>query len=296
MLVLLNKYKGSGEFKKESSFLKKGLCLKTCLRKTVFFSEAQFESFKAEDAKLVSGFDVYKGFAAAEYIVKVLSGLESPVVGETEVLGQFKKQIIPQLKKNSDLEQIIQFILNLVKIIRAKHLIGLGSQSYGSMVRRILKYHQHILFVGSGALTESVLPWVKASKNVMILVRSLERYEKTKVYKENTGLKAFSLDEDFIFDFALHVIVCAPIKAKVLESYLTNANVETIVDLREESKTDPILNLSCKVFDLENVFKGFYTEINKKKKLIKSIEEDIFLKVKERFVKHRPFGWDDLCL
>ncbi len=296
MLVVLNRHKSNERLKEESVFLSKGLSLQTCLRKTIFFSEAQFEFFKVEDAKLASGFDLYTGFAAVEYMVKVLSGLESPVVGETEVLGQFKKQIIPQLEKKSDLKEVIQFILNLVKTIRTKHLIGLGSQSYGSMVRRILKYHQHILFIGAGALTESILPWVKGSKNVMILVRSLDRYEKTDVYKENGDLKVFSFNEDFIFDFPLHVIVCAPIKAKLLESYLTNANVETVVDLREESKIDPILNLSCKLFDLESVFKGVYAEIDKKKKLIKSIEKDICTKIEERFVKYRPFGWDDLCL
>ncbi len=296
MLVVLNRHKNAESNQEVNPLLKQGLYLETCLRKTVLFSEAQFESLKIEDTSLSKGFDVRTGYEAVEYMVKVLSGLESPIVGETEVLGQFKKQVIPQLKEKSELEGIVQFVLNLVKVVRTKHLVGLGSQSYGSMVRRIVKGDQHILFVGAGVLTESILPWVKASKNTMLSVRSLERYKTTDVYKENKGLKAFSLDEEFKFDFPLNVVVCAPIEAEVLEKYLSKANVQTVIDLREESKNDPIENLSCKLFNLEKVFEEVHTGEEKKDKLIKNIEDDISHKIEERFVKYRPFGWEDLCL
>lgn len=296
MLVVLNRHKNAESNQEVNPLLKKGLYLETCLRRTVLFSEAQFESFKVEGCDLTQGFDVHTGYEAVEYMVKVLSGLESPVVGETEVLGQFKKQVIPQLKENSDLEGIVQFILNLVKIVRTKHLVGLGSQSYGSMVRRIVKGEQHILFVGAGVLTESILPWVKASKNTMLSVRSLDRYKETDVYKENKALKVFPLDEEFKFDFPLNVVVCAPVEAKVLEQYLSKVNVQTVIDLREESKKDPIENLSCKIFNLEKVFDEVHAGDEKKKKLIKNIEDDICHKIEERFVKYRPFGWEDLCL
>lgn len=300
MLVVLNRHKSSGELvenvKGAEALLNQGLYLETCLRKTVLLSEAQFDSFKVECPKLANGFDVHTGYGAVEYLVKVLSGLESPVVGETEVLGQFKKQVLPQLKEKTDLAGIVQFVLNLVKLVRTKHLVGLGSQSYGSMVRRILKGEQHVLFVGAGVLTESILPWVKASKNVMLSVRSLKRYEASEVCKANKDLKVFSLDEDFNFDFPLNVVVCAPISSEALESYLAHANVNTVIDLREESKTDSIRNLKCKIFNLEKVFKEVNTGSEVKENLIKNIEEDISHKIEERFVKYRPFGWDDLCL
>lgn len=296
MLVVLNRSKSTEIGFKANSYLDQGLYLETCLRKTVLFTEVQFESLMLEDSKFADGFTVYSGYAAVEYLVKVLSGLESPVVGETEVLGQFKKQILPQLSENSALSEVIQFVLNLVKVVRNKHLVGLGSQSYGSMVRRILKGHQHILFVGAGVLTESILPWVKASKNVMISVRSLDRYKATDVCKENTELKAFSMSDEFRFDFPLNVVVCAPVEASVLEEYLSGANVETLIDLREESKKDPVKSLDCKVVNLEKVFEEVKTGKDKKEKLIKNIEDDISTKIEERFVKHRPFGWEDLCL
>ena len=103
MLVVLNKSKATAVGCDTSSYLDQGLYLETCLRKTVLFSEVHFEGLLLEDPKLAEGFDVHTGFEAVEYLVKVLSGLESPVVGETEVLGQFKKQILPQLSENSAL-------------------------------------------------------------------------------------------------------------------------------------------------------------------------------------------------
>jgi glutamyl-tRNA reductase len=296
MLVVLNRSKSTDAEVKVSSYLDQGLHLETCLRNTVLLTGVQYESLLLDDPKLTSGFAVHTGYGAIEYLVKVLSGLESPIVGETEVLGQFKKQILPQLSKNSALTEVIQFVLNLVKVVRTKHLVGLGSQSYGSMVRRILKGHQHILFVGSGVLTESILPWVTTSKNVMISVRSLDRYKTTDVYKENKKLKAFSMSDEFKFDFPLNVVVCAPVEASVLEEYLRDSNVENLIDLREESKTDPVKGLNCKVVNLEKVFEEVKTGKDKKDKLIKNIEDDISTKIEERFVKHRPFGWEDLCL
>ncbi len=305
MLVVLNRHKSSKGLSHNpaqepsasaQAFLNQGLYLETCLRRTVLLSEAQFEAFQMDCPDLTKGFDVHQGYEAIEYLVKVLSGLESPIVGETEVLGQFKKQMLPQLKEKTELAGIVQFVLNLVKLVRTKHLVGLGSQSYGSMVRRILKGEQHVLFVGAGVLAESILPWVKASKNIMISVRSLKRFQNSDVHKENKEIKAFSLDENFHFDFPLNVVVCAPISADSLERYLASSNVNTVIDLREESKADPIKNLRCKIFNLEKVFKEVHSGAKVKENLIKNIEDDISHKIEERFVKYRPFGWDDLCL
>lgn len=296
MITVLNSSKNQKSAEAFEHLSDKGLSLETCLRKTVILSEAQYESLKKESPELFKSFNVYSGFSGVEYLVKVLSGLESPVVGETEVLGQFKKQVVPQLKDKNEFSEVIQFVLNLVKMVRSKHLVGLGSQSYGSLVRRILKAEQHILFIGSGVLAESILPWVKDSKTVMFSVRSLKRYRNSELYKNNVDLKVFSLSEDFKFDLPLNVIVCAPIESKTLEAYLSSANVHKVIDLREESEGDPIKTLEGEIFDLKKVFKEVSDQTLKKENLLKAVNVDINRKIEEKFVKHRPFGWDDLCL
>lgn len=276
-----------------------GLSLETCLRKMIIVSEDKYHSLNQDlkfKEQFTKAFDVHSGFAAIEYLVKVLSGLESPVLGETEVLGQFKKQVVPQLEEKTEMAEVVQFVLNLVKMVRSKHLVGLGSQSYGSLVRRILKAEQHVLFVGSGVLAESIFPWIKDSKKNMFAVRSFEKFKNTELYTANSDLKTFSLNQDFKFDFPLNVIVCAPIEASKLEFFLKAARVNKIIDLREESDTDPIENIKCEVFDLKEVFGEMSAQAGKKESLIKAVKKDINLKLEEKFVKHRPFGWEDLCL
>jgi len=276
-----------------------GLSLETCLRKMVILSEEKYHSlnqdvnFKERTSK---AFEVHSGFSAIEYLVKVLSGLESPVLGETEVLGQFKKQVVPQLNEKTEMAEVVQFVLNLVKMVRSKHLVGLGSQSYGSLVRRILKAEQHVLFVGAGVLAESIFPWIKDSKKNMFAVRSPENFENSEIYEANSDLQTFALSDKFNFDFPLNVIVCAPIEAKKLESFLKDAKVNKIIDLRDESETDPIANIKCEVFDLKEVFGEMTAHADKKEGLIKAVKKDINIKIEEKFVKHRPFGWEDLCL
>jgi glutamyl-tRNA reductase len=276
-----------------------GLSLETCLRKMVILTEDKFNSLNQDinkDKRYSKAFEVRSGFSAIEYLVKVLSGLESPVLGETEVLGQFKKQVVPQLDEKTELAEVVQFVLNLVKMVRSKHLVGLGSQSYGSLVRRILKAEQHVLFVGSGLLAESIFPWVKDTKKNMFAVRSVDKFEGTDLFKSNPDLKTFSLIEDFSFDFPLNVIVCAPIESTKLEAFLKTAKVNKVIDLREESKTDPIQNLKCELFDLQEVFSEMSAQAGKKESLIRAVNKDINIKLEEKFVKHRPFGWEDLCL
>jgi len=276
-----------------------GLSLETCLRKTIILSEEKYHALNADiklEERFSKNFEIYSGFSAVEYLVKVLAGLESPVLGETEVLGQFKKQVVPQLSEHTDTAETIQFVLNLVKMVRSKHLVGLGSQSYGSLVRRLLKAEQHILFVGAGVLAESIFPWVKDTKKNMFAVRSPEKFMKSELYKSNTGLTAVSLSEDFRFDFPLNVIVCAPIESAALEEFLKNAKVNKVIDLREESDVDPISKIKCEVFDLKEAFAEMSAQSDKKDSLIKAVKKDINSKLEEKFVKHRPFGWDDLCL
>jgi len=299
MIYVLNassKTEAEAGFKELSSY---GLSLETCLRKTIILTEEKYQSLNQDldlEKRFAKQFEIHAGFAAVEYLVKVLSGLESPVLGETEVLGQFKKQVVPQLTSHNDMAEVVQFVLNLVKMVRSKHLVGLGSQSYGSLVRRVLKAEQHILFVGAGVLAESIFPWVKDSKKNMFAVRSVEKFKKSELYTANAGLTVHSLNEKFDFDFPLNVVVCAPVEASKLESFLKQARVNKIIDLREESASDPIENIDCEVFDLKEAFGEMSAQANKKERLIAAVNKDINTKLEEKFVKHRPFGWDDLCL
>jgi glutamyl-tRNA reductase len=57
-----------------------------------------------------------------------------------------------------------------VKLVRSQHLSGIGSASYGSMVRRLLDNGEvagtsrPVLLIGAGQIAQAVAPWIKGSE------------------------------------------------------------------------------------------------------------------------------------
>lgn len=281
---------------KISLSFKGALLFETCLRQMFIFTEEGFN--KAKKNEVFKGALVLKNLEAIEYIVKVISGLESPILGETEVLGQFKKQILPQVIEKSEFKSVIDFALNITKFVRTKHLKSLGSQTYGSMVRRVLKAEKNVMFIGSGVLASSILPWVYKSKICMMAVRNLDKFKSSKLIKTYDKVKAYSLAEPLNYDFPLSVVVCAPISSKKLEVYLKNANVKTVIDLRENSESDELCfsDSEAKVFRLKEVFTEISQKESRRDQILFSVNKDIKDKIDSNLVKYRPFGWDDLCV
>ena len=268
---------------------KKGLLLKTCLRTMVFVEESDLGDFSFE-----KDLQVYKGYEALNYAIKVMSGLESPVLGETEIFGQFKNQIIPQLddSKNQKFKQPIQFVLSMVKQIRSKHFVGQGAQTYGGLVRKLLKSEDNVLFIGAGSFAESIYPWVKPHKQIFFSVRNINKYSSHETFKEDVF---FSIKDKLPLTEPVSVVVCAPISSKDLEEHLRGANVKTIVDLRENSDSDPIQIESSVSYTLGEVFTQISDNLNRKAEIKRSVEIEIEDRLNSQLVKHRPFGWDDLC-
>jgi glutamyl-tRNA reductase len=273
------------------SFSKKGLILKTCLRTMLFIEESDVEKSIRKDSNL----KVHTGYDALNYAIKVMSGLESPVLGETEIFGQFKNQILPQLdeEKNSKFKEPVQFILSMVKQIRSKHFVGQGAQTYGGLVRKLLKSEgSNVLFIGAGSFSESIYPWLKPHKKIFFSVRKTEKYKAHEMFSEEMF---FSLKDKLPITEPISVVICAPISSKDLEMHLKGVNVQTVVDLRESSKTDPVKLNSNFSYTLDEVFSQISENLNRKAEIKRSVEQEIEERLNKQLVKHRPFGWDDLC-
>ena len=82
------------------------------------------------------------------------------MLGETQVMGQFKTFLASLSRELSWLNRLGQRLLTDAREIRTQHLQGLGSRSYGSAVRRYLSTTQHAVLVGTGKLAQEVLPFL----------------------------------------------------------------------------------------------------------------------------------------
>ena len=137
--------------------------------------------------------EVYQGRQAYQFMVEVVSGLHSPIVGETEVHGQFRlfmEKTIGELAKNeiekNDIAKnkietpknhhrynlFFQKVFEDTKQVRSEFLRGGGSQSYGGVCRKHLKGVSSVGIIGGGHLSCEIIPWLlKAGKKVTVFCR-----------------------------------------------------------------------------------------------------------------------------
>jgi len=248
----------------------------TCLRSLRF---APVESMESHD-------EFYCGTDAYRFLLEVICGLHSPVIGETEVFGQFKEFTHAWLKYDPRWTALVQRTLSDAKILRTNHLSGLGHQSYGSWIRKnLISKHVHIL--GAGNLAREILPYVvKRSEQVTLHVRDEKR---AAFHTKVQNLNAMAFDQGAL-------IVAAPMGAAAIRQWLNGKCPVEVFDLRDSSKTDK-LNLSDKTHGLHDIFTQIERNKIQLRPLIEQVKHKIFLLSQEAShqVLIRPQGWDDLC-
>ncbi len=187
----------------------------TCLRKILFCTEAEITTY--HDV-LESDDQILRGESALSLLLEILCGLHSPIIGETEVFGQFKNFVESrkQLQDTlfSDQQKWLNFIIAEVKKTRAEHLVGLGSQSYGSLLRRYSKDLETVTICGSGQLAQEILPWMAHKRSVQVICREPEKLQNFAQKYNNLSVGTYS--ESYVHGEAL--VIAAPLSdVRVLE-------------------------------------------------------------------------------
>lgn len=273
---------------------------KTCLRQILFSSETDFHSVQDH---LEKGDQVLRGEMALSLLLEILCGLHSPIVGETEVFGQFKNFVQSQKTENNPLfadhQKWLNFIMAEVKRTRSEHLVNIGSQSYGSLLRRYTKDLNSITLCGSGQLAQEILPWLAHKQFTQIICRDPSKLQAFKEKYDNLTLNTYS--EAYVHGHAL--IIAAPIPdSRVLELMSRQDTRPTAVfDLRgEENKLEDLLRVHFPHVSLMSLQK-FFAEIEETKKETQTKIQAIKLALLEKAIAYtdrtelRPLGWDDLC-
>ena len=129
----------------------------TCLRQIAFLHSDDFNQI---EKSLQSSDEVYRSVSAYCFLLEVVCGLKSPLLAETEVQGQFKIFLQEISKTHHQFWGIFsgffQGVLSASKYVRTEHLTDLGSQSYGSLIRRRLEINDSVTILGAGHLTGPV--------------------------------------------------------------------------------------------------------------------------------------------
>lgn len=173
--------------------------------------------------------EVYHGIAAYEFLLLVSSGLKSEILGETDIFGQVKRAWIEFEKETSNsnrrfLSPIFQKIFSDTKKIRSEYLEGLGGNSYGTLVRKLLELDPNqdsILVLGAGQIAHSILPYLLDFK-IWLWNRTLEKAAALKKsllnqtrLDTNIFLTKTPEQEAQAWSEATQVILCVPPDANI---------------------------------------------------------------------------------
>lgn len=262
----------------------------TCLRQ-IYFSDLQEDlNFKPQ-----AGDEIYMGLEAEAFLAEVLCGLKSPLIGETEVFGQFKiwwKSLPEGNKFKQKFQSQIETLFALVKTVREKALCGHGSQSYGSLLRKNLVPGEAVDIIGAGHLAQEILPWLKNKSSHRIWCRNVE-----KVKNELSTDSVLSLSDEK--SLSTVVVIAAPLSHEDLNKWLVARGLSAkhkIFDFRADSaEFIPAVKtkLHLRLKDFSTKFDLHQFEIEKSAQEAK----DLIIKwrhLQEAKTQVRPYGWDDL--
>jgi len=267
------------------------LVWKTCLRQIAFLPQNVVE------VPFEEGDEIFSGQEAFAFLLEIICGLRSPIVGETEIFGQFKTFASLALENQNSLtlplRGLFQSLIQTAKSVRAEHLVGLGSQGYGSLVRKLSKKDSAITLLGSGQLVEEILPWVAKEKTLQLVCR--QPIKAHRLAEKYPSLKIDALAT--VEEVHATLVVAAPLTDAELLAWLQTRSVQKILDLRGELE-NPELFKDYQFIGLKDVFKNI--EENKKdlSQRVITLKGVVQSRAQEYFERslYRPYGWEDLCV
>ncbi len=147
---------------------------------------------------------VHEGDKAIRHLFSVVSGLDSMVIGETEITGQVKHayQAACEAKLTGRvLNRVFQAALRTAKQIRTRTGIGRGATSVGSVAVELAEKifsgglaQQSVMILGAGKMGEACVRHFakKGARSVLVSNRSFERAQELAA---DFGGRAVRLDE-----------------------------------------------------------------------------------------------------
>lgn len=285
----------------------------TCLRQIVFCphkveaissSDNYFDSF--EKLNMDSNDEVLKGPTAMAFLIEVLCGLHSPIFGETEVLGQFKKFYEDEVQNCYGTlyqhQKLVQYIFQEVKRLRTQYLTNMGAHSYGSLLRKHLKESMNVTIFGSGQLAQEIAPWLYDHKKVQVLCRDLQKsYIQWQEHANKVNLLTYH-KVDFIGEIC---VIAAPLSDTEILSFFEKQFPQfdiveisqkiKIYDLRGEENR--LTHLWGNVVSLSELFSELQFLQIQNQELLETLKKLIQKNSLEYMLRSEfhPLGWDDLC-
>ena len=210
----------------------------TCLRRIVFLHQSEPRDFADKP-----GSQTYFGRDAYQFLLEVICGLHSPLVGENAVMGQFRQfrntAQFPNTAWGKFLRKLTTDVLVDARQVRHRHLEGLGSQSYGSLIRKHLKGQSSVAVLGAGSLAREILPWLTDAR---VFYRNWQHAQDLKDEHPHIQLQQLGTSDAGWKSETASLVIAAPMHSAQINEWLAAQKVSfsMILDLRGTAATDPI--------------------------------------------------------
>jgi len=202
--------------------------------------------------------------SSVEHLFKVACGLDSMVLGETEILGQLKQAYDLALKQKhtgSRLNKVFQRAFNIAKQIRTETNIQRGSTSVGSVAVELAEKifeslnDRHVMVIGAGDTSEKTARAL-LSRGARSIIVSNRSYDRAEQLARDLGGRAVHFD-DWAKEFEQIDIVISSTSAP--HHILDRVKLEPLMRLR---RNQPLLlidiavprDIEPEVNFLENVY------------------------------------------
>jgi glutamyl-tRNA reductase len=222
--------------------------IQTCRRLEVYYGDGSIPETTARD------------------LFRLVSGLDSPFLGDTAIKNQVKRayQEASRAGLSKTMHRLFQAALHTGKTVQSCTGISIGAVSYPQAVIEWVKKHHPdfqnltITVVGINNITIKILEWLKSSmvKDLRLINRTVSKAE---YYGNRMGIPVFGLDQiGEVASISDILIICVSGN----EYFISGNNIPmdkrlTLIDLSSPSVVEPaVMNMAgirhCSLDDLEN--------------------------------------------
>lgn len=287
-----------------------GLIIKTCQRTLVIY---YFASSHCPMSNIPS--EYFHGHPAYSFLLEVLCGLKSKILGENEISNQFKIAYQNYLKlpnRHPQLLDIMEKLFKDAKKIRTDHLKEIGQHSYAGIARKIVQNtpghgpKSCILLFGSGTLAEEVISQFNKRYKIFICARNQERITKLKEKWPNLQVveQNFSDGEcrSNYFKFSIIINTIGTEQTLFDQSFFEEWRKENnshgpFIDLGPASVVQTSWSKKEGIYRLKDLFDHGVVLNHSKNEKIKNAKEQVLELSSYRsasFNLNLPFSWEEL--
>ena len=262
---------------------------RTCLREVAFLTEHSHEATSPG----VEGRDAYT------LLVEIVSGLRSPLVGETEVQAQFKAFLSSlDPAHHASLHRLGQRVLRDARVIRRNHLQGVGAHSYGRLTARYVRAGVRVAVVGTGALAFEVIATLGRDFIIDQWGRSAPAAQGSGIQPPAFRALSAAASTGVVSATPGVLIIAAPASREDLDAVAAcYPGLESVIDLRAERERTPLaLGPAVGLVTLDDLFADAGGESIGVER-VRAARADA-ARLGDAYASQEelhPFGWDDVC-